>query len=82
MTQVGQLIMLKTVPFYSIIRSFELREEYAKLSTKYLIPSKRRELTLDTAEWIVREGFKHINNTKNLTSLVRCCKEYICIAKQ
>lgn len=82
MTQVGQLIMLKTVPFYSIIRSFELRELYAQLATKYYIPPEHRELTLETAKWMCYEGFRYINSTKTLTSIVRCCNEYISIAKR
>lgn len=82
MTQVGQLIMIKTVPFYSLIRSFELRAEYDSLISVYYVPPKRRELTVKNAKWFLNNGSSFVNSNKVLTNLLKCCKEYISIAEQ
>jgi hypothetical protein len=89
MTQVGQLIMLKTVPFYSIIRSLELRNTYDMIMRNTLlnIPKDRQELNLENAKYIISQSASFGVSSKwkrsnDLTNLIRCCKEYISIAKQ
>lgn len=83
MTQVGQLIMLKTVPFYSIIRSFELREQFTEILSHYrkgILPREREQLTLDNAKWFLKKGYRKFHPHGGLTALVNCCKEYISIS--
>lgn len=82
MTQVGQLIMLKTVPFYSLIRSFELRERFAETLDHFpnIIPKNREELTLDNAKWFIKTGYKKFKRGTALTIMIDCSKEYISIS--
>lgn len=74
--------MLKTVPFYSIIRSFELREQFSEVLSGYakgIIPRKRQDLNLENAKWFLKTGYKNFHPHGGLTFLVSCCKEYIAI---
>lgn len=70
----------KPIPFSNVLRALELKLFYDENISQVYVPSKRKQLTVDNAEWFVNHASAINTPNNHFNFLMKICQEYIDLA--
>jgi len=71
------VIMYNHLKFSDVARICELKTRYSELIEKVNVPTKRKQHTMENAEWFIKSGHVFNKNNVHYEQLIKICQDTV-----